>query len=553
MGRKSILAGVMMLSLVLPFAGGRTVMAEEGEDLLSVSDAEVTELTVTIDEEELAVTWYADCYLAEPTQPENQRINIYIPETADADSPILFLVNNSGWKSDTYPTTTVTNGGKYHSDSETGQRDAALSRGFVVVSYGCRSRADEAGEDGYLGHSPATVTDTKAAIRYLCYNGETLGLNTDRIVITGTSGGGALSAVIAASGNSSDYYESLYEIGAAGIVANEDGTYASLEGCGDEVFAVMAYCPITDFRGADMAYEWLYYDTRVRMVEAGEMSYEGITEEELLDYSLQLKEEYTEYFNGLGLTDENGEALTTENLLEHIAARMEAEFDTTIQEYTEAYGDVDAAVAKMVEEIEKTAGYKKVGNSWLLFEQDEDGKYTGEYSYDIAEHLYYLANNQELKVVNAFSNQGLPWGTENEDNLFGAAEEAYSPFEYLSWQFDTIENGVGYDDTGLTWEEYMETEEGQKLSMQLRMTSALEYLIDSDDVDTAPYWYVRHGVIDRDTSFAVESALFDSILGNDSVSVSDANLKFAWLQPHLGDYDVQEAYGWLDGVIAENQ
>ncbi|MCD8067124.1 MAG: hypothetical protein LUE15_08165, partial [Oscillospiraceae bacterium] len=76
--------------------------------------------------------------------------------------------------------------------------------------------------------------------------------------------------------------------------------------------------------GADMAYEWLFYDTRVRLVKEadGEQLYDGITNDELLEYSAELKDAYTTYFNGLGLVDEDGVKLTTDNLLDHIKALM---------------------------------------------------------------------------------------------------------------------------------------------------------------------------------------------------------------------------------------
>ena len=54
---------------------------------------------------------------------------------------------------------------------------------------------------------------------------------------------------------------------------------------------------------------------------------------------------------------------------------------------------------------------------------------------------------------------------------------------------------------------------------------------------------------DRDTSFALETVPRYSITNNSDIQ--NANFKFAWLQPHKGDYDVTEAYAWLDEVLAE--
>ncbi len=33
--------------------------------------------------------------------------------------------------------------------------------------------------------------------------------------------------------------------------------------------------------------------------------------------------------------------------------------------------------------------------------------------------------------------------------------------------------------------------------------------------------------------------------------MKDANFKLAWMRPHSGNYDVQEAYAWLASVLAK--
>ena len=100
-----------------------------------------------------------------------------------------------------------------------------MKAGYVIANVGCRSRFAGRNQDvdgNYIAHSPAQVVDVKAAIRYLRYNDAAMPGNTNRIIITGTSGGGALGVAIAASGNSPDYYPYLYELGAAGVTCNAD-------------------------------------------------------------------------------------------------------------------------------------------------------------------------------------------------------------------------------------------------------------------------------------------------------------------------------------------
>lgn len=502
-----------------------------GKQSVSFRSAKKTVLDVSVDGQPVKVDWYVDNYVKYPNRPQDQLINVYVPENATKHSPIMFYVNNGGWIANSYPDRTIAEGSDYNGTYD--RVGVALKEGYVVVSYGCRSRADEPVYGSYLGHSPATMTDTKAAIRYLRHNRKALPAgDVEKIFITGTSGGGALSTLIAASGNSPDFFPSLHEIGAAGIVQEKDGSYSSEPGCGDNVLGVIGYCPITDLGHACAAYEWLYGATRRIMYVTGEMKYPTVDENSVLAASAALAEQYVEYIDSLGLNDEEGNSLTSANLKDYIARLMHEEIDRTIAEI---------GAEQMLKDIEKkTRRGNRVNNGWLVFNED------GSYEYDIDKHLYYVAKYTALKPAPAFSNKGLFVTHMNEDSLFGSAEVPYCPFNEYSWNNDKELNGVGMDETGMSWDEYMETEMGRELAMQIKMTSAIDYLLEGTS-DIAPYWYIRHGMDDRDTSFAVEALLFNAVRNNSKIA--DSNVGFAWLKHHSGDYDVPEAYSWLKIVL----
>lgn len=556
-----ILVGTMLLSMA---AGNSSVVwadsSKEEEVMpptgnLDISDALTQELTVKVDGKEMKVTEYIDVYLPEPSISD-QRISVYVPEGATAESPIILCVNNSGWIANSWASRTkVANDdpeevAEYSSNDDNDKVGAILSRNCVLVGYGGRSRNQEAVDGKYDGHAPGIVADTKAVIRYLRNNADTLPAgDTEKIVITGTSGGGALSAVIGASGNSTDYFESLYEIGAAGIEKQDDGTYTST--INDDVFGVIAYCPITDLGNACAAYEWTYKDTRAALegvnFETDPDKEENIwynQEDHTVDSETSelLAGYYKDYVDQLGLKLDDGTPLTSDNLKDAIIDLMEDEIETSIGEY---------GVDTMKKDLEVIPTNGKDANGpfdWVTFGDD------GSFTYDYEKHLTYVASNTKLKVVSAFSNAGLGYGPTNEDSLFGSKDDEYCAFNPYSWDNDAVEgNGCGLDDTGFTWDEYMETEDGQALAKQIRMTNAVAYLNDKEDNDAsgvkAPNWYVRHGMNDRDTSFALETVLRYSITNNSDIQ--NANFKFAWLQPHKGDYDVTEAYAWLDEVLAE--
>ncbi|MGV9709894.1 subtype B tannase [Gordonia sp. NPDC003424] len=118
----------------------------------------------------------------------------------------------------------------------------AVAAGYVAVEPGCRGRNLVNGSGDYYGVAPAAIVDLKAAIRFLRANADRIPGNTEKIVSTGTSAGGALSTLLGASGNSDLYRTGLEALGAA---AADDG-----------IFATGAWCPIADLGHADGAYEW---------------------------------------------------------------------------------------------------------------------------------------------------------------------------------------------------------------------------------------------------------------------------------------------------------
>ncbi|TQK50758.1 hypothetical protein FBY35_1108 [Streptomyces sp. SLBN-118] len=118
----------------------------------------------------------------------------------------------------------------------------ALAAGYVAVEPGTRGRSLTDSDGKYYGTAPAVIVDLKAAVRYVRFNKGRIPGNTNRIVSTGTSAGGASSALLGASGDSPHYAKYLKEAGAADA--------------SDAIFATGAWCPITDLEHADGAYEF---------------------------------------------------------------------------------------------------------------------------------------------------------------------------------------------------------------------------------------------------------------------------------------------------------
>lgn len=179
-------------------------------------------------------------YVADPVDVTYQTLNVSVPVEIDgvavdaSHAPILFNNAVGGYM----PSSTANNTGIGRGTNPS----LALASGYVVAEPGARGRSLVDSTGVYYGVAPAAIVDLKAAVRYLRHNKGRVPGNTDRIVATGVSAGGALTSLLGATGDSRLYDSYLSELGAADA--------------SDAVFAAAPYCPITDLEHADMAYEW---------------------------------------------------------------------------------------------------------------------------------------------------------------------------------------------------------------------------------------------------------------------------------------------------------
>lgn len=220
-------------------------------------------------------------YVAKPVDKDYQSLNVFVPVEIDGkmidtkNAPILFEIGVGGYMS-------VRNSGGNSKDPGSFSRraDLALAAGYVVISPGCRGRDNKAADGTYYGKAPAAIVDLKAAVRYIHHNNGLIPGNTDRIFSVGCSAGGALSALLGASGNSNLFDQYLDEIGAANAP--------------DNIFGSACYSPITDLEHSDAAYEWMY---------GTQPSRTGLVDQQL---SEKLKASFSEYQRSLNLEGKNG-------------------------------------------------------------------------------------------------------------------------------------------------------------------------------------------------------------------------------------------------------
>ena len=151
------------------------------------------------------------------------------------------------------------------------------NKGIIYIYPGCRGRDHGA---------PLGIVDLKAVVRYIKYNKDILPGDTSKIITFGMSGGGAQSALMGSSGDSSLFEPYLKEIGAV-----EES---------DEVYGSMCWCPVTNLDQGNESYEWNLGISRKNL------------DEESKNISDKMSEIFAKYINDIEIKGEKGEILKLE-------------------------------------------------------------------------------------------------------------------------------------------------------------------------------------------------------------------------------------------------
>lgn len=462
-------------------------------------------------------------YCKHPVDPI-QKINIFVPEIYyqggelngyTLDTAPVFMPNTvGGYMPGPADEPGIDHKGRINSVF------CALEHGYVVASAGVRGRTSVAGcteffegskaemngqDTGKMaGKAPALIVDMKAAVRYLRYYKRVIPGDKERIITSGTSAGGALSALAGASGNSEDYASYLKDIGAA----DER----------DDIFAANCYCPIHNLEHADAAYEWLfcgcndfYRKKRVRTENGMEkVSVSGTMTEKQIALSQELKKLFPSYLNSLKLTGtDGGELRLDEDGEGSFKDYVKAFVLKSAQKELETHDSADRLSSLAVEgsEVEKQSFLDIQGSRVTAL--DWDG---------------FVHAITRMKSTPAFDALDLK-SPENEE--FGTEDIAARHFTDFS---------------------YRHSEAGGELAdaRVIRMLNPTAYI---GKADTAKYWRIRHGAYDRDTSLAIP-VILATMLENLGYSV---DFHLPWGLPHSGDYDLEELFAWIDDICSREK
>lgn len=458
-------------------------------------------------------------YVAHPAAQSSESMSIYIPEAYFTKGGTV-----NGYTAKTAPIFMPNGVGGYmpgticapsENDKMSGGANAslgALAHGYVVAAPAIRGRTTKNSAGVYVGKAPALIVDYKAAVRYLRHNRNKLPAgDTEKIISNGTSAGGALSALLGATGNAVEYEPYLRAIGAA----NER----------DDIFASMDYCPITNLDHADMAYEWVfngqndYHQSRMMVPPAGmkpgalptgapaagaktdrpanaptdTVEATPMTAEEIA-VSAELKKAFPAYLNSLGLKDKEGTPL-----------RLNADGTGTFADYIKSVYMASAQSA-----LDRGEDLSALG--WLTM---TNGKVT---DMDLGK---YAAWATRMKAAPAFDKLD---GSSPENDEFG--DSANNPKHFTRFSKDHGTKNIPLADSDI-----------------ITLMNPMNF-IGQKGVTTAHYWRIRHGAKDRDTSLAIP-AILALDLANHGADVDFASL---WGKSHAGDYDLDDLFAWIDRI-----
>lgn len=431
-------------------------------------------------------------YTEKADVPQAQRLSVFVPkaylsETGEIaksgacgiytaqNAPVIFENNAAGYMemTNTHPGEERFFGAPY------------LAQGMVYVTCGCRGRSSKNAQGEYVGKAPMTLVDFKTAIRFLRHNRATLPGDWSKLVSVGFSAGGAMSALLAVTGDHPDYDPYL----------RANGAYMEES---DAVYAAQIYCPIIDLEHADMAYEWQFGAD-----PENEASYAGPAEIMMpfkKAVSQRLRRMYVEYVNRLGLIHPQ----TGEKLELGEDGRSGAFYEMTMRRLGDA--------ARLCGELPPT-------------NLDDD----------------VLHRRRRMKACTAFDRLDKQSG---ENELFGNSVQNTAHFSLsVAKAVQSAAEEFPQEAAALAggWE-HCEDEEFQT---RLKLLNPLEYIRDARGQKAAHY-RIRVGADDADTAFSVSMTLAVMLQNANLGTVDDA---LVWRQPHCEADVPGQIQDWIHHIF----
>ena len=512
-------------------------------------------------------------YVANPASLDYETLGIYVPgayleasangdgtytasvksdaqvgQFTAATAPYVLPVNTPGFNASQAPTWLADGIASY------------TQAGMIYLQPGIRGRDNTTDSQGQevVGGAPWGVTDLKAAIRYVRYNKDVLPGDTDKIVSFGHSGGGAQSAILGASGDSTLYNPYLEALGAA--MKDKEGNPIS-----DAPYGTMTWSPITSLDYADAAYEWnlgQFADSNTRA--------EGTFTQAL---SQDLAKEYANYINQLGLKHE-GQALTlTESsegiytqgsyatYLEGVVNQSLNNFlaDTSFPYTSDGAGPGGSTESVTYETAQAYIDSLNAETQWVTYEAATN---TAKIS-SLADFAKYVKTAS--KSVPAFDALDRSLA---ENAVFGVADANELHFDQLVARL--LKNNQAKYESLTDWNSQYVTDFesdlaktdslGKTIAERQDLYNPMFYLTSAysgyQTSKPAPYWRIRSGLSQGDTALTVETNLALALENQANGAVKSVDFATVWGQGNTTAERTGHASAnfiqWVQEIVAQD-
>lgn len=461
-------------------------------------------------------------YTEKAKAPNYQQLSIFVPEPYMKENGVIDEAGQmNGYNAFNVPVVFENNSAGYMQmkhkwlDDKRCMAHQYLACGFVYVSCGNRGKESVDKDGSFCGKVPANLVDLKTAVRFLRHNQKSLPGDYERIISVGCSAGGAMSSLLAVTGNHRDFEPYL----------QENGAFMEER---DDVYAAQIYCPIIDLEHADLAYEWIFGADREN--EASHAGPAGVMTPFQEALSRELQKRYIRYFNSLKLKHPQtheilmlGDDGRSGNGYEYLMDCLENSAAHFLKRKKDGEQDDGITVKQYVSERKK----------WLDWD--------GEKAYIRDLDTYVLQYRRRMKPCTAFD---ILDGTCNENEVFGTAGCPCVHFSKgVAESIQKLKSSFPQEYEQY-YEAYRKDTADEAQAHRVSLYNPMNYIGEGREGSAPHYYRIRVGAFDADTSWAVSMALALRLLETGK----NVDYALVWDQPHgQADYP-GEVCEWIEQI-----
>lgn len=498
-----------------------------------------------------------------------QHIAVYAPESYMKESADGVVINEEGSvESSTGLTYTALNApivlrnwsGGYTSSTIKGVNIDYINEGLVYTEIQTRGKEIVDNDGKYIGQFPALIVDMKAGIKWLRHCSEELPGNSEAIVSTGHSSGGAVSAMLGASGDSPVFDEYFEEIGAY----DESDT------------VLVAHCsaPITNLSSADASYEWfqknnpeyflfnaMAFDREgndisavfpvgpANMYPLGSNMLGGAHEDELAQ---KLYDWYVSYVQDMDL--DLGDDGRSGEFYEGFITIYEDALEEYIARYDELHPDPAAEGYKTLEEY--LAG---LGEGWFTIDEATGQVTIADLDTFVQNHIKRKKMCPSLDSYNYKSNENNAF-KDADGNISHFSDTVYNALKELREDYDKDPSSITRSDGSAITEEDLayldaligdyETAGNPDDVYMLEVMSPINYVIGEFEATPAAYWRLRIGSEDGDHGAPAAWLIYEALQKHHPEVTSEIGI--AWGFGHeWAELTVQDFFDYIADVMIQ--